>query len=221
MRYRKSVFFAALVAVASAVSASGEAADPLAAELERIQHRWAMINYQTGEKSREEAFERLAAEAHALSERYPGRAEPLIWESIVLSSYAGSLSGLSKLGALEKVKKARDLLLAAEKIRPDALDGSVYTSLGALYYKVPGWPFGFGDEEKAREYLDKAVQINPDGIDPNFFLGELLYEQGKYAEAVQALQRASQASPRPNRAVADRGRHEEIRELLARAKASL
>ena len=47
------------------------------------------------------------------------------------------------------------------------LDGSAYNSLGVLYYKVPGWPVGFGDKAKARELLQKALAINPKGIDAN------------------------------------------------------
>jgi len=218
MSYWKSGLFAALALMASSVLASGPTTDPLSAELKRIQHRWALTQYQTGKKSQAEAFARLATEAHALSERYPNRAEPLVWESIVLSSYAGTLQGLQKFSALEKVEQARDLLLTAEKIQPDALNGSVYTSLGALYYKVPGWPFGFGDKEKARAYLDRAMRLNPEGIDPNYFLGELLYEQGKYQEAMTALEKALHAAPRPGREVADRGRREEIQQLMAQVK---
>jgi len=193
-------------------------ADPLQTELEQIQQRWAVIKYQTGEQSQTEAYEQLVAQAHSLSERYPNSAEPLVWESIVLSSHAGSLSGMAKMGALDKVKKARDLLLEAEKIDPNALNGSVYTSLGTLYYKVPGWPFGFGSNKKAEQYLQKALVINPDGIDPNFFFGELLYEQGKYAESLKVLQKAQQAPPRPSREVADRGRQKEISDLIIEVK---
>ncbi len=36
------------------------------------------------------------------------------------------------------------------------LQGSAYTSLGTLYYQVPGWPIGFGDDEKAEELLEQA-----------------------------------------------------------------
>lgn len=194
------------------------AADPMMVEVEQIQQRWAVIKYQTGDQSQTDAYEQLAQQAHALSERYPNRAEPLVWESIVLSSHAGSLSGLAKMGALDEVKKARDLLLAAEKIDPSALNGSIYTSLGTLYYKVPGWPFGFGSNKKAEEYLQKALALNPDGIDPNFFFGELRYEQGMYDDALKALQKAQQAPPRPARELADRGRHKEIDELIVNVK---
>ena len=53
------------------------------------------------------------------------------------------------------------------------------TSLGTLYYKVPGWPIGFGSDKKAREYLAKALDLNPTGIDPNYFMGEFLFDAGR------------------------------------------
>ena len=88
-----------------------------------------------------------------------------------------------------------------------ALDGSAYNSLGVLYYKVPGWPIGFGDKNKARELLQKALSINPRGIDPNFFYGEYLVETKRPEEAVPYLERALQApagrgARSPTRAVA-------------------
>ena len=80
-----------------------------------------------------------------------------------------------------------------------ALDGSAYTSLGSLYYQVPGWPIGFGDDAKARELLQKALALNPEGIDPNYFMGDFLYRKGDYEAARQALARALKAPPRPDR----------------------
>ncbi len=195
-----------------------QAAQPMGSDVAEIERQWAAINYQTSEQSKSQAFERLAKKAHAVSELYPGQAEPLVWESIVLSSYAGSLSGLSKMSAMTQAKQARDLLLKAEKIRPTMADGSVYTSLGALYFKVPGWPIGFGDNQKAYTYLKKALAMNPDGIDPNYFMGELLFYQNKYKEAYQALQKAKQAPPRPSREIADQGRHKEISQLMSKVE---
>jgi tetratricopeptide (TPR) repeat protein len=195
-----------------------QAAQPMDAEVAQIQQQWAVVNYKTSKQSKTKAFEHLAQKAHAVSERYPNQAEPLVWESIVLSSYAGSLSGISKMGALSKVEQARDLLLKAEKINSTMLDGSIYTSLGALYYKVPGWPLGFGDNKKAYSYLQKALAVNPNGIDPNFFLGELLFYQNKYQEAYQVLQKAQKSPPRPSREIADQGRRKEVAQLIAKVK---
>ena len=131
-------------------------------------------------------------------------------------SLAGEKGGL---GALGLVKQAKAIYEHAIQIDGKALDGSAYNSLGVLYYKVPGWPLGFGDKAKARELLQKALAINPQGIDPNYFYGEYLVETKPADEAVSYLERALQAPPRPGRQIADSGRREEVRTLLARLKA--
>jgi len=184
----------------------------------KIQHQWARANYATPEGEQEKAFETLVAEARKLAEINPGSAEARIWLAIVLSTDAGVTGGL---GALGKVKDARKQLEAAETINPDAMDGSIYTSLGSLYYQVPGWPIGFGDEEKAEMYLKKALSINPDGIDPNYFYGDFQLEEGNYQEAVKYLEKAAAAPPRPGRPLADKGRQAEIQEKLQLARKKL
>ena len=102
---------------------------------------------------------------------------------------------------------------------PKALDGSAYTSLGSLYYQVPGWPIGFGDDKKARELIATALTLNPDGIDPNYFLGDFLYRQRDYDGARKALERALKAPPRPDRPLGDEGRRREIQELMVKLPA--
>jgi Tfp pilus assembly protein PilF len=99
------------------------------------------------------------------------------------------------------------------------LDGSAYTSLGTLYAQVPGFPVGFGDDDKARKLLLKALELNPHGIDPNCFYADFLYREGQYAEALEYLGRAAQAPPRPGRESADKGRRAEIDALTAKARA--
>jgi Tfp pilus assembly protein PilF len=80
---------------------------------------------------------------------------------------------------------------------------------------VPGWPIGFGDDDKAREMLQKALALNPNGIDANYFLGDFLYRKGDYQAARRALDKALQAPSRPDRPLADEGRRKEIEALLA------
>jgi Tfp pilus assembly protein PilF len=134
----------------------------------------------------------------------------------VLSTAAGVKGGL---GALGLAKDSRARLEAALKIDPDALQGSAYTSLGTLYHKVPGFPVGFGSDKKAKEFLEKALVINPDGIDPNYFYGEFLFDEDDYAGARKHLEKALQAAPRPNRQSADEGRRRDIDALLAKIPA--
>lgn len=192
-------------------------AGPLEDGIVALQHDWELIRYQTPAAEREKRFEALAAKAHEFSEAHPQRSEPLVWEGIIVSSWAGEKGGL---GALSLVKKAKALYENAIRIDAGALEGSALNSLGVLYYKVPGWPIGFGDKDKARELIGRALQLNPNGIDPNYFYGEFLIETGKPAEAATYLERALAAPPRPGRQVADTGRREEARALLEKARAA-
>lgn len=204
-------------AAASLVSAFPPAASaaPTDDAVTELQHDWEVIRYQTPAAEREKRFEALAAKAHRISESQPGRAEPLIWEGIIVSSWAGEKGGL---GALGLVKQAKALYESAIAINGDALEGSAYNSLGVLYYKVPGWPLGFGDKAKAKELLQKALALNPKGIDPNFFYGEFLVETKQPDQAVAYLERALQAPARPGRQISDTGRREEARVLVEKAK---
>ena len=203
-----AAFVVSLSSVAQAASVEDSVAE--------VQRDWEVIRYQVPAAEREKKFEALATKAHQVSEAFPGRSEPLIWEGIVVSSFAGEKGGL---GALGLVKQARTLYEAAIQLDGAALDGSAYNSLGVLYYKVPGWPIGFGDKKKASELLQKALSINPRGVDPNFFYGEYLVETKRPEEAVAYLERALQAPARPGRQIADAGRREEARALLDRIRA--
>ena len=191
------------------------AATDFDAGLLAIQTDWATANYATAEKEREAAFDKLIARAAAFSSQNPRRAEALIWEGIVLSTAAGVKGGL---GALGLAKQSREKLEAAIAIDANALDGSAWTSLGTLYHKVPGFPIGFGNDKKAKEYLRKALQINPEGIDPNYFYAEFLYDDDDYAGALQYLEKALKAPPRPGRASADEGRHQDIQKLMTKVR---
>ncbi len=195
-----------------ALTAAGEQS------LKQLQGRWAEINYQLPEAQREAAFARLAGEAEAVVKAEPQAPELLIWNGIILSTWAGAKGGL---GALDLVKQARSQFERAIELDPKALDGSAYTSLGSLYYQVPGWPVGFGDDERAEQLLKQALTLNPDGIDPNYFYGDFLLREKRYAEAEKVLEQALAAPPRPGREVADAGRRKETQALLEKARAKL
>jgi tetratricopeptide (TPR) repeat protein len=185
-------------------------------EVSNLQQKWEQIRYKTPAAAQEAQYEQLVNEAQKTVSANPGNADVLIWYGIIESTYAGAKGGL---GALSHVKNAKKALEQALAITPDALSGSAYTSLGSLYYQVPGWPIGFGDDKKALELLKKGLAINPDGIDPNYFYGDYLFRKGDYAEAERALNKALQAAPRPGRKVADEGRRGEIEQLLAKIAA--
>ncbi|PWB28113.1 hypothetical protein DCO49_06155 [Stenotrophomonas sp. SPM] len=199
------ILIAAVVLVGVAV-----AAEP-STTVAQVRDRWAQINYQTPKAQREAAFAALSKQAAQARQAAPKDAGALIWEGIVLSSLAGEKGGM---GALSLVKQARADFEAALKLDPQALDGAAYTSLGALYYQVPGWPLGFGDDDQARRMLKKGLDIDPNGIDANYFYGDFLRDQKEWAPAQAALQKAVTAPARPGREVADAGRRHEAEAKL-------
>jgi tetratricopeptide (TPR) repeat protein len=184
-------------------------------DVARVRQEWERIKYRVSAREQEAAFEALAKDAERVMAQYPKSAEPAIWHGIIEASHAGAKGGL---GALSLAKSARKSLEHALSVDPNALAGSAYTSLGSLYYQVPGWPIGFGDDKKALELLQKGLAVNPNGIDPNYFYGDFLYRSGDYAAAEQALRKALQAPPREGRKLADDGRRKEIDELLEKIR---
>ncbi|MGL5293044.1 MAG: tetratricopeptide repeat protein [Aeromonas sp.] len=178
-----------------------------------IEQQWAVCQYQQSGKGQEHCLTVLSTQADTASAKEPFRTDLLIWSAIVKSSLAGAKGGL---GALGLVKEAKAQLELAIKQEPKALDGSAYTSLGTLYYQVPGWPVAFGDDKKAEQLLKQALVINPTGIDPNFFYGDFLLDQDRKAEAKTYFEKALAAPPRAGRKLADDGRRKEIRERLAK-----
>ena len=179
-------------------------------EVISVQKQWAEINYRVEHDDQEARYQTLLSECEQLTAHDQASVESVIWCGIVRSTYAGYTDGL---GALKYAKMAKADFERALKLDGEALNGSAYTSLGTLYSKVPGWPIAFGSDKKAKEMLLKGVELNPTGIDSNYFYAEFLYEQGEKDAALQYLDKAKLATPRPGREIADQGRQAEIEVL--------
>lgn len=208
-------YTATLVTVAICVGAAGASAADSAfdTELANIEHEFDVANFQTTDKhERKAAFDALLKHTETFGSKYSTRAEALAWEGIVLSTYAGEVGAM---GAMKYAKAARESLHEAERLDPTALDGGLYASLGALYSKVPGGFIGFGNDALAAEYFAKALDVDPDNIDSNYFYGEFLIDQGDLTAAASVLERALDAPTNPNRPLLDAGRRDQIRALLA------
>jgi tetratricopeptide (TPR) repeat protein len=183
-----------------------------------LQSRWAIANYELKDKKQFKAFQQLVADVETATSAQANEAGIWVWSGIIKSTFAGVKGGL---GALKYAKAAKADLEQAISIDGQVLQGSAYTSLGTLYYQVPGWPIGFGDNEKAEALLKKAMAINPDGIDSNYFYAQYLLGEKQYRKAEQHLVKAQNAKPRPQRPLADKGRQAEIAVLLAETKKKL
>ncbi|KEQ52885.1 tetratricopeptide repeat protein [Sphingobium chlorophenolicum] len=177
-----------------------------------INDNWARISYQmNGSSHQTTALDKLAHLADVTVARYPGQADPLLWQGIVVSEQANRANIFHKLSL---ATRARDILARAYAINPRAGNGGAAMSLGVLYYKVPGSPIGFGDSDRARKLLQQALALDPDGLDANYFWGDFLYDQGDKAGAKAALAKALLAPHDPARPVWDAGRRREVQALL-------
>lgn len=207
-----------LALVFAAVMATAALADPVADRAAGIAREWALVQYRTPVAQKLDAMTKLKAQADALAHAASNRAEALAWDGIVTSSLAGLRGGM---GGLSLAKESRLTLERASKLDNGPAGGMAHTSLGALYYQVPGWPIGFGSKDKARAELMAGLRIAPRDIDANYFWGDFLFGQGQYADAAKALRTALAAPPRPGREIADAGRRGDVQQLLAKVNAKL
>ncbi|GGY97785.1 tetratricopeptide repeat protein [Novosphingobium colocasiae] len=187
----------------------------MAGDVKAVNDGWAHITYEVkGSSTQTKALDQLAKQANTLVARYPGKAEPLLWAGIVTSEQANRANFFHKLGL---ATKARDLIAKAYAIDPRAADGGAALSLGVLYYKVPGSPLAWGDDERAVKLLKQALATDPNGLDTNYFFGDYLLAQGDKAGARAYLQKALRAPHDASRPVWDAGRRREARDLLGKA----
>lgn len=181
--------------------------------LQTLQQQWAHINYEIEEEKKKDAFITLTRQAKAFLKANPNDTGLLIWQGIIQSSTAGAIGGFD---ALDYAKAARKSFEQAMRVDENALSGSAMTSLGVLYHKLPGWPISFGSDKKAEKLLKHALEINPNGIDSNYFYAEYLFDNGNYGLAKKYVDKAKEAPPRPSRPLADKGRLQEIAALEQR-----
>jgi len=155
-------------------------AEVMQARVSEIESTWMHVDEKQEKLERKNIFLQLVGDVTEVVVDFPGYAEPLILKSAILLTIAEDAANYSSLGL---VKQAKKLLQRAVGINPEASEGSALVTLGVLYYKVPGWPIAFGDDAKAEDYLLQALQVNPEGVDTNYYYAEFLIEQGKANEA--------------------------------------
>lgn len=182
-------------------------------EVYQIQAEWEQAFYKAPDGEKSARYRHLIARLQVLAAKYPYRPEPLIMEAIVLCTYAGAEWGLSSLTRLDQ---ARELLERSLQMDPAAMEGSAYITLGNLYYRLPGWPISYGDDDKAEYALRKALVFFPDGLDSNYFFADFLMEDDRDEEALPYLLKAEAAPTRPHQVLSDAKLKEQVDAALRR-----
>lgn len=212
-------FVTILLALTGAQAAQASNNPAMDAAVQRINDLWAHIRYEVPDRNEQyRKLDILAAQAAQVAARYPDRAEPLLWQGIVTSEEAARASMLKQLGL---AREARAILERAMAIDPTIADGGVRMSLGVLYYRVPGFPVGFGSTAKARALLETALRQDPRGLDNNFFYADFLNDEGHPVEAKVYALRGLQAPENKARPVWEAGRRAEMRVMLVKINAKL
>jgi tetratricopeptide (TPR) repeat protein len=184
---------------------------------------WEKIKFEVDDPAAQlKQMDALGEHADALAAQRPDATEVVIWDGIITSeraslyNEAGGITGPVK--ALQFATRARDTLDQMEKKDPKAFDAGAPTSLGVLYYRVPGFPMGFGDKKKARHYLEEAVRNAPNGLDAHYFYADFLQEQGDYAKSIETLKKALTLPAHPERPIWDKNRRIVIQELIEKVQ---
>jgi len=201
--------------VALLLLSSQSFAENLNDALQSIESEWASIYYNTPKQKRKPEYCRLLERTTNLSRQHPKNAEPIIWEAIVKATNADHQDAVS---ALKAIHEARDLLLKAIEINPQAMSGSAYVTLGTLYYMAPKWPIGFGDDATAEEMLQTALKINPNGIDSNYFYADFLLTNNRLNEAEEYFKRTIAVPARAEQLYADNQLKEDAKLALKNTK---
>lgn len=185
--------------------------------LDHLQKRWGEIKYNnTSDKQKQRDMHTLASVADELIKEQPNLAEAYLWSGIVRSSEAELIGGLSALGLVKAAKK--DFEKVIELDAAPEVTSLAHTYLGALYYNVPGWPLAFGDDEKAIEHLEIALDITPKSMNGHYFYGIYYEREGEMDKAIKYYREALDMPISRGFDLVGEGRVKEIREALARVR---
>lgn len=168
-------------------------ADTIKDELNHIELQWAKTYYQQPKNKQPVVYLELLNKLQQLHNSQPNNAEVLYWQGLIKASNA---EHQNPVAALEAIHEVRDLLTKAVAMQPNVMNGAAYVVLGTLYDKAPQWPIAFGDEQKAKEMLETALKIHPDGVESNYFYGEFLLDHDQEQAASEYFKKALSAQVR-------------------------
>lgn len=133
--------------------------------------------------------------------------------------YASALSMWgNERGALTSVKEG-----VAAKVRDVATNAEDYQVLGRAHFVLPYVPLvlSWPDKKLADKYLNLALKKNPQDLYNYFFLAELRFDQKRYADALDLIERGLSRGVRTNYFLEDKRGRWELKELKKKINAKL
>jgi len=101
----------------------------------------------------------------------------------------GQLARTRSLGALPLVREMETLFLRARQLDAHLDEAGPDRNLGLLYLEAPGWPVSVGHRGKARQHLERALELAPHYPENHLNLLEARLRWGEHdlAPAVRRL----------------------------------
>lgn len=132
------------------------------------------------------------------------------------ANYGGAAahSTIANLSSFQDVKREMEAVL---KIDESYQGYSAYLGLGRLYLQAPG-VLG-GDSQKAIEYLEKGIKLNPNHGLMRFHLAEAYQENNRDAEAKKQIEALMAITPDPKYVAEHKQAVEKSKKLLEKIEA--
>ncbi len=137
--------------------------------------------------------------------------ESNFWLAVNYGSFGQEKGIMKSLSLITPIKEAAERVI---EIDEGYFYGGPWRVLGRLYNKAPGFPFSIGDNKKARECLERAVELGPKFYLNHLFLAELYISVWETAKAKDHLEWILAAPLNKNHEREDQGYKAEAEALL-------
>ena len=107
----------------------------------------------------------------------------------------GQLARTKTLGALPIVREMEKVFKSSIALDPKFNHAGAHRSLGLLYLEAPGWPTSIGNKSKAREHLEKAVELAPHHPENHLCLMEAYVKWNGRNDLARSIERYRKLRP--------------------------
>ena len=151
-------------------------------KLDYLQSQWTIIKQMEPSHNKQSKLNNLTMTASQMVLNNPGNPNYLHWEAQV---YLLQIENSNKFKSISYAKHARNSLLEAIKLSQGKLKGNIYSTLGYLYLVSPKLSLSLKSKSKEQYYLLKGLQLNPDGLQSNYYYALYLLNKGHGSEIAQ------------------------------------
>lgn len=148
------------------------------AELSRLEFMIAQL--EIDKDQRVQRFERCIAIADQSLALNANDVRGLFWKAAAMGKMAED-SGI--VNAFRMLRPMEKMLLKVVTLDEKYENAGAHRALGRMYHKLPGFPISFGSNQKALAHLKRAHELFPRDIITRAFYAEVLYDEGRKAEA--------------------------------------